>query len=114
GARKENMNRSSTRYRLAHFSHSACFCYATGTLNRVPNHFVREIMAYMSTSYEKLIILGEIRVLIAAAFIIAIGFGIITPVLPSYAESFGVGAFGVSAVVSIFGLARLILAPLSG
>src|SRR5699024_10800801 len=56
----------------------------------------------------------EIRVLIAAAFIIAIGFGIITPVLTSYAESYGVGAFGVSAVVSIFGLARLILAPLSG
>ena len=71
-------------------------------------------MAYMSVSTEKLKIPGEIRVLIAAAFIIAIGFGIITPVLPSYAESFGVGAFGVSAVVSIFGLARLILAPLSG
>lgn len=68
----------------------------------------------MSASLEKIKIPGEIRVLIAAAFIIAIGFGIITPVLPSYAESFGVGAFGVSAVVSIFGLARLILAPLSG
>ena len=68
----------------------------------------------MSTSVEKIKIPGEIRVLIAAAFIIAIGFGIITPVLPQYAESFGVGAFGVSAVVSIFGLARLVLAPLSG
>lgn len=74
----------------------------------------REIMAYMSASVEKLKIPAEIRILIAAAFIIAIGFGIITPVLPQYAESFGVGAFGVSAVVSIFGLARLILAPLSG
>ena len=68
----------------------------------------------MSSSVEKLKIPSEIRVLIVAAFIIAIGFGIITPVLPQYAESFGVGAFGVSAVVSIFGLARLILAPLSG
>lgn len=68
----------------------------------------------MSASTEKPTIPGEIRILIAAAFIIAIGFGIITPVLPQYAESFGVGAFGVSAVVSIFGLARLILAPLSG
>lgn len=71
-------------------------------------------MAYMSASMEKLKVPGEIRILIAAAFIIAIGFGIITPVLPQYAESFGVGAFGVSAVVSIFGLARLLLAPLSG
>lgn len=68
----------------------------------------------MSKSMEKLKIPGEIRILIAAAFIIAIGFGIITPVLPQYAESFGVGAFGVSAVVSAFGLARLVLAPLSG
>lgn len=71
-------------------------------------------MNYMSASMEKIKIPGEIRILIVAAFIIAIGFGIITPVLPQYAESFGVGAFGVSAVVSIFGLARLILAPVSG
>ena len=71
-------------------------------------------MSHMSASLEKLKIPGEIRILIAAAFIIAIGFGIITPVLPQYAESFGVGAFGVSAVVSMFGLARLLLAPLSG
>ena len=71
-------------------------------------------MKYMSASMEKIKVPGEIRILIAAAFIIAIGFGIITPVLPEYAESFGVGAFGVSAVVSIFGLARLILAPVSG
>lgn len=68
----------------------------------------------MSASVEKIKIPGEIRVLIVAAFIIAIGFGIITPVLPQYAESFGVGAFGVSAVVSIFGFARLIFAPVSG
>src|SRR5690625_7641604 len=57
---------------------------------------------------------GEFRILVAAVFIIAIGSWIIIPVLPQYAKSFGVGAFGVSAVVSIFGLARLILAPLSG
>lgn len=56
----------------------------------------------------------EIKVLIAAAFIIAIGFGIIAPVLPQYAQSFGVGAFEVAAVVSAFGLARLIFAPFSG
>ncbi|MGO1807141.1 MAG: MFS transporter [Micrococcaceae bacterium] len=56
----------------------------------------------------------EIKVLIGCAFIIAIGFGIIAPVLPQYAQSFGVGAFAVSAVVSVFGLARLVFAPVSG
>lgn len=74
----------------------------------------RARMSHMAVSMEKVKIPAEIRVLIIAAFIIAIGFGIITPVLPQYVESFGVGAFGVSAVVSIFGLARLILAPVSG
>ncbi|QCU78345.1 MFS transporter [Citricoccus sp. SGAir0253] len=56
----------------------------------------------------------EIRVLIAAAFIIAIGFGIIAPVLPQYAQSFNASATAVSAVVSAFGLTRLLFAPLSG
>src|SRR5690625_4575487 len=71
-------------------------------------------MSYMSASMEKIRIPGEIRILIAAAFRLAVGFGLIARLLPQYAESFGVGAFGLSAVVSIFGLARLILAPLSG
>lgn len=52
--------------------------------------------------------------MIVAAFIIAIGFGIIAPILPQYAASFGVSAFAVSAVVSAFGLFRLIFAPTSG
>lgn len=56
----------------------------------------------------------EIKVLIAAAFIIAIGFGIIAPVLPQYAQSFNASATAVSAVVSAFGLTRLLFAPLSG
>src|SRR5690625_1288944 len=83
-------------------------------LKALPAAFLRAIMKYMSASVEKIKIPAEIRVLIAAAFIIALGFGIITPVLPAYAESFGVGAFGVSAVVSIFGLTRLLFAPVSG
>ncbi|MGM7669969.1 MFS transporter [Microbacterium sp. A93] len=56
----------------------------------------------------------EIKVLIAAAFIIAIGFGIIAPVLPQYAQSFNASATAVSAVVSAFGLTRLLFAPFSG
>lgn len=56
----------------------------------------------------------EIWVLIAAAFVIAIGFGLITPVLPQFATSFGVGATASSIVVSAFAFFRLIFAPAGG
>lgn len=67
-----------------------------------------------STSTDRPTIPREIKVLIAAAFIIAIGFGIIAPVLPQYAQSFNASATAVSAVVSAFGLTRLLFAPFSG
>ncbi len=56
----------------------------------------------------------EIWVLIAAAFVIAIGFGLITPVLPQFAQSFGVGATASSIVVSAFAFFRLVFAPAGG
>ncbi len=57
---------------------------------------------------------GEVWVLVVASFIIAIGFGIVAPVLPAYAKSFDVGTFAVSAIVSAFALVRLLFAPVSG
>lgn len=56
----------------------------------------------------------EIWVLIAAAFVIAVGFGLITPVLPQFAQSFGVGATASSIVVSVFAFFRLVFAPGGG
>lgn len=60
----------------------------------------------------------EIKVMVAAAFVIAIGFGIIAPLLPQYAELFASDfanpATAVAAVVSAFGLTRLLFAPVSG
>jgi MFS family permease len=56
----------------------------------------------------------EIWVLVAAAFIIAVGFGLITPVLPQFATSFGVGATASSIVVSAFAFFRLTFAPAGG
>lgn len=56
----------------------------------------------------------EIWVLVAAAFVIAIGFGLITPVLPQFAQSFGVGATASSIVVSAFAFFRLCFAPGGG
>ncbi|WP_460681777.1 MFS transporter [Nesterenkonia populi] len=57
---------------------------------------------------------SELKVMIVSAFIIAIGFGIVSPILPQYASDFGVSAMAVSAVVSAFGLFRLLFAPASG
>ncbi len=57
---------------------------------------------------------GELWVLIGAAFVIAIGFGLIAPVLPAYARSFDVGVAAASVVVSVFAFFRLVFAPAGG
>ena len=56
----------------------------------------------------------EIWVLVASAFVIALGFGLILPVLPQFAQSFGVGATASSVVVSAFAFFRLVFAPAGG
>jgi MFS family permease len=57
---------------------------------------------------------GEIKVLVASAFVIAIGFGLVAPVLPAYARSFDVGVAAASVVVSAFAFFRLLFAPAGG
>lgn len=56
----------------------------------------------------------DVRVLIAAAFVIAIGFGLVAPVLPQYAASFDVGVAAASVIVSAFAFMRLVFAPAGG
>lgn len=56
----------------------------------------------------------QVWVLVAAAFAIALGFGLITPVLPAYARSFDVGVAAASVVVSAFAFFRLVFAPAGG
>lgn len=56
----------------------------------------------------------EIWVLVGAGFLIAIGYGLIGPALPNYAQSFDVGVTAASVVVSAFAFVRLIFAPMSG
>ncbi|QDP99008.1 MFS transporter [Microlunatus elymi] len=53
----------------------------------------------------------EVFVLGVIAFCVMVGFGVVLPVLPVYAASFGVGNFEVGAVVSAFALMRLICSP---
>ena len=56
----------------------------------------------------------EIWVLVAAAFIIALGYGLIAPIIPQFAVSFDVSMAAAGAVVSIFAASRLLFAPMSG
>jgi MFS family permease len=56
----------------------------------------------------------EIWILIGSTFLVAVGFGLIVPVLPQFARSFGVGATAASVVVSAFAFFRLVAAPAGG
>nr|WP_113905152.1 MULTISPECIES: MFS transporter [Brevibacterium] len=56
----------------------------------------------------------EIHVLVAAAFIVAIGYGIIAPVLPQFAASFDFGVTAATIVVSSFAFFRFVFSPTSG
>ncbi|HKS47649.1 MAG TPA: MFS transporter [Amycolatopsis sp.] len=56
---------------------------------------------------------GAVWFLAAGMFVIAIGFGIIAPSLPAFAARFDVGTTAIGLVVSAFGLARLLAAPLT-
>lgn len=48
------------------------------------------------------------------ALCVAVGFGVLVPVLPVFARSFGVGNFEVGAVISAFALMRLVSSPFCG
>ncbi|WP_372699806.1 MFS transporter [Arthrobacter sp. JSM 101049] len=71
-------------------------------------------MSTPSRAPETLTIPREIKVLIAAAFVIALGFGLIAPILPQFAKSFDVGVAAAGFIVSVFALTRLAFAPVSG
>lgn len=71
-------------------------------------------MSTLPASPETPTIPREIKVLIAAAFVIALGFGLIAPILPQFAKSFDVGVAAAGFIVSVFALTRLAFAPVSG
>ncbi|MBB1054911.1 MFS transporter [Dietzia sp. B44] len=57
---------------------------------------------------------ADVWVLVAAAFAVAIGYGLVAPVLPQYARSFDVSVTAASVVVSAFAFFRLVFAPAGG
>jgi MFS family permease len=56
----------------------------------------------------------EIWVLLSSNFVIALGFGLIAPALPTFARSFNVGITAASIIISAFAFMRLAFAPVSG
>lgn len=56
----------------------------------------------------------EIWVLVAAFFLVALGYGLIAPLLPQFVVSFDVGMAAAGAVISIFSVSRLIFATGAG
>lgn len=55
-----------------------------------------------------------VRVIILIVFVVMLGFGIIAPILPLYARSFGVSYQTASLLISVFPFARLIFDPVAG
>jgi len=58
--------------------------------------------------------LPEIRAAMLGTFVIMLGFGILAPVLPNYARSFGVGYDSVGLLISAFSFTRLVADPFVG
>jgi MFS family permease len=56
----------------------------------------------------------EVRAAIVGTFVIMLGFGIVSPVLPNYAKTFGVGYDAVGLLISSFSFARLVSDPFVG
>jgi DHA1 family multidrug resistance protein-like MFS transporter len=57
---------------------------------------------------------SEVRALIIVAFMVALGFGVVSPAIPLFAREFGVGKTAAGAVISAFALMRLVTAPFVG
>jgi MFS family permease len=56
----------------------------------------------------------EVGVLVFASFFVAVGFGIIAPTIPLFANSFGVNNAQVGLIISAFALARFASGLFSG
>ncbi len=56
----------------------------------------------------------EVWVLIASNAVIALGYGVVAPVLPAFARHFGVSISAATFVITAFAIMRLLFAPVSG
>lgn len=56
----------------------------------------------------------EVWILLGGNFLVAVGFGVVAPVLPVYARHFGVSISATTFLVTVFALTRLCFAPAAG
>ncbi len=66
------------------------------------------------TSESKQPLPREVWLLIAANVVVALGYGVVAPVLPQYARHFGVSISAATFVITAFALMRLVAAPPAG
>ena len=64
--------------------------------------------------FRDILRIPEIRAAMLGTFVIMLGFGILSPVLPNYARSLGVGYDAVGLLVSAFSFTRLVADPFVG
>lgn len=58
--------------------------------------------------------LPEVRASVVGTFVIMVGFGVLSPILPLYARSFGVGLDAVGLLIAAFSITRLAVDPFTG
>lgn len=75
---------------------------------------MRGLVASNRRAQERTRLPADVWVLVAAAFAVAIGYGLVAPVLPQFARSFDVSVTAASVVVSAFAFFRLVFAPAGG
>jgi MFS family permease len=64
--------------------------------------------------FRDILRIPEIRAAMLGTFVIMLGYGVLLPVLPNYARSFGVSLDAVGVLIAAFPLTRLILDPFVG
>jgi len=67
-----------------------------------------------STATDKPKLPREVWVLVAANVVVALGYGVVAPVLPQYARHFGVSISAATFVITAFAAMRLVAAPPAG
>jgi MFS family permease len=64
--------------------------------------------------YREILRIPEIRAAVVGTFVIMVGFGIVSPILPLYARSFGVSLDAVGLLIAAFSITRLAVDPFTG
>ena len=67
-----------------------------------------------SVDTEKPKLPREVWLLVAANVVVALGYGVVAPVLPQYARHFGVSISAATFIITAFAMMRLVSAPPAG